>query len=746
MSRLPLPGQDAGTWGSILNDYLSVEHNADGTLKKATDITTAKSTADQALTAANAAYTKPGTGIPKTDLSSVVQTSLDKADTALQTAPVVSVAGQTGVVTGTMILADSTVSAAMTAKLDTAVASATYGRKTGEAWTGTHDFTGAAVTGIPSGWSAQGTKRTYSCAANAQVATDATCAAASTILTTTANRFVPGDTGKTIGIPYAGADNGSLTIGRTHVTTITYVSATQVTLAAAPTKSIAAPRTITDAAMSANSATLTSATAAFVDTDIGKELSIPGAGDGTSAAPGNLVARIVARASGTSVTLSVQSYFAVSAKTVTIPGARIIWGTDDTAALQNAITASAAANRELELEPGSYLTTAPLNPVDNLQLIGNGWGISVIYPVGVNFSAFRRDGTIAAPITNVVLDNFELDGTGVTNATYDASNGKGIYTTLHKRCMLRRLYFHHTSATAIGTDFFVDSLIADCLVDHGGRQVAELGGTGGGSGIGIGTGKLGVESLTINACITKNCGKNGIFLETQSANTFSRGIRVVNCLAENCSTGMADDGTYGTVWTGVSAVRCTSTGFAFAGGLGASQYSKESVLSGFTAIDCSQGVAAATGRVRISNGTITGGSAGVTLFSTGGTAVLTDLELSDVSIKLIQGRGIVVPSAGWSRVRIRNCTVLDCGISTTTRRPAFEAQQAIQDLSIIGCTFRDTRAGGSKMQSYGIVLGAFTYDGLVVLDNDLRGNVDGEKDIATATITNHLQRYNSYTP
>lgn len=45
------------------------------------------------------AYVKPSGGIPKTDLASAVQTSLGKADTALQTAPVTSVNGQTGVVT-----------------------------------------------------------------------------------------------------------------------------------------------------------------------------------------------------------------------------------------------------------------------------------------------------------------------------------------------------------------------------------------------------------------------------------------------------------------------------------------------------------------------------------------------------------------------------------------------------------------------------------------------------------------------
>lgn len=43
-------------------------------------------------------YSKPSGGIPKTDLASSVQTSLGKADTALQSAPVSSVNGQTGAV------------------------------------------------------------------------------------------------------------------------------------------------------------------------------------------------------------------------------------------------------------------------------------------------------------------------------------------------------------------------------------------------------------------------------------------------------------------------------------------------------------------------------------------------------------------------------------------------------------------------------------------------------------------------
>ncbi len=37
MARLPVPGQDDGTWGGVLNDFLNVEMAADGTLKIRTD-------------------------------------------------------------------------------------------------------------------------------------------------------------------------------------------------------------------------------------------------------------------------------------------------------------------------------------------------------------------------------------------------------------------------------------------------------------------------------------------------------------------------------------------------------------------------------------------------------------------------------------------------------------------------------------------------------------------------------------
>jgi hypothetical protein len=67
MARLPTPGGDDGSWGQLLNDFLSVELDDHGLLKPAGSLGTK--------------YTKPSGGIPKADLAAPVQASLDKADT-----------------------------------------------------------------------------------------------------------------------------------------------------------------------------------------------------------------------------------------------------------------------------------------------------------------------------------------------------------------------------------------------------------------------------------------------------------------------------------------------------------------------------------------------------------------------------------------------------------------------------------------------------------------------------------------
>ncbi len=69
MPRLPIPGSDSGTWGEILNEYLSAAHDSDGSLKDVGVV------ADK--------YVKPGAGIPRSDLDASIQASLDNADSAV---------------------------------------------------------------------------------------------------------------------------------------------------------------------------------------------------------------------------------------------------------------------------------------------------------------------------------------------------------------------------------------------------------------------------------------------------------------------------------------------------------------------------------------------------------------------------------------------------------------------------------------------------------------------------------------
>lgn len=47
MTRLPTPGNDAGDWGDLLNNFLLVEHNNDGTLKRASAITAAEQSSNK---------------------------------------------------------------------------------------------------------------------------------------------------------------------------------------------------------------------------------------------------------------------------------------------------------------------------------------------------------------------------------------------------------------------------------------------------------------------------------------------------------------------------------------------------------------------------------------------------------------------------------------------------------------------------------------------------------------------------
>ena len=112
MPRLPQPGSDKGTWGEILNDFLDVEFNSNGTLRKAIDITQANQTAGYALTTAQSAQSTADDKLALEDIDTDITLSTNSDvkiasqratksyvdNVVLNGSPVISVNNKTGAV------------------------------------------------------------------------------------------------------------------------------------------------------------------------------------------------------------------------------------------------------------------------------------------------------------------------------------------------------------------------------------------------------------------------------------------------------------------------------------------------------------------------------------------------------------------------------------------------------------------------------------------------------------------------
>src|SRR5665647_316894 len=89
MTRLPTPGQDDGIWGNVLNDFLAVEHNPDGSLKttgtlasKADDSTTVHNTTDETIGGIKTFSSSPVVPTPTTGNQATNKTYVDSTVSA----------------------------------------------------------------------------------------------------------------------------------------------------------------------------------------------------------------------------------------------------------------------------------------------------------------------------------------------------------------------------------------------------------------------------------------------------------------------------------------------------------------------------------------------------------------------------------------------------------------------------------------------------------------------------------------
>jgi hypothetical protein len=160
---------------------------------------------------------------------------------------------------------------------------------------------------------------------------------------------------------------------------------------------------VADGAMTSGSPTLTSATANFTASDVGKSASVSGAGASNTF----LVAPIIGYTSPTTVTLGANASATVNTRT-------ILWGTDDTTALQAWITAAGSGAKAAYLPAGIYLVTAPLvaPAMNGFTLCGDGQNSVLRIRDGSFTWSNTNNGALTVPgnSSNVYLRDFRIYG------------------------------------------------------------------------------------------------------------------------------------------------------------------------------------------------------------------------------------------------------------------------------------------------------------------------------------------------
>lgn len=220
-------------------------------------------------------------------------------------------------------------------------------------------------------------------------------------------------------------------------------------------------------------------------------------------------------------------------------------GSTDDQAAWNAMLASITAPGVTLTWKGNSAVTAPIAWKTGVGLVGAGPGASVLKPVGNVASVIKNitDYTAAAPMTDVLFADFEIDASGQTvpGGTYNVGY-KGFYIQFIKRGHWRNVYVHDTVATGFGVDFLTDCSFTQSVANGCGRLNG--GNNPGGAGFGIGAGGSVDESVVIDGCTARNNIRHGIFFERQNSpnNLVSSFAKVVNSHLSGNQNGIVNAG------------------------------------------------------------------------------------------------------------------------------------------------------------------------------------------------------------
>lgn len=318
----------------------------------------------------------------------------------------------------------------------------------------------------------------------------------------------------------------------------------------------------TDGAMTAGSATLTSASSNFTSNDVGKTIQVMGANNTSSTA---LTTTIQSVTNSHTVVLTASSVNTVS-------GATFIYGTPAHTAINNAISAAnGAGGGNVYIPIGSYITTNPISLSSNVQLFGDGAYYSKILAVG----HFGDAIILMGGTDKTKVSNFEIDGTYMTEDTGYLVSNKCIKGQVISNAIIQNMYLHDSPATGLGIDYLQNCKILNNHIYNCGRLASGAGG----AGIGIGTGYSPVENTLVmgNYVNMNGGGSYGIFFEmqgdgSQSVNPgvnnayFSTGMRVIGNFLYNCKKGIGDAGCKGAIIANNNVYNSSYSGISVDGG------------------------------------------------------------------------------------------------------------------------------------------------------------------------------------
>lgn len=267
----------------------------------------------------------------------------------------------------------------------------------------------------------------YGAQGDTKTVTDGAMTSGSAVLTSATAAFTPADVGKTIQVARALSTSGMLS---TTVASVT--NATTAVLAVPAAFSLTGQamyvdgRTVGDAVTTANSATVTSATAAFTAADVDKVITIGAIPQGSTGAQSMaLNTTILSYTSPTQVTLSANA-------TRTCTGSQVVWGTNDTAAVQAAMNVPNIFGVQtcVYAPAGTYLIGTSVGGVGSVSIYsntwfrGDGWG-TVFRSIGVltapaggaemfGINAYTGvDSNPANNSRNILISNMHMQGTAV---------------------------------------------------------------------------------------------------------------------------------------------------------------------------------------------------------------------------------------------------------------------------------------------------------------------------------------------